>query len=268
MEALALYSLHDVTPAHGDTVLRALDHLRDLGAERLTLLVVPNFHGQAPLQRAPAFVRALRERLRPGDEIALHGFLHRADRRPAAGLAAWKARHLTANEGEFAALTHAEALERIVDGLEVLQDCLEQPVHGFVAPAWLDNPDVRRAVADAGLRWCEDHVWLRDVRALHRQLAPAVSLASRTPLRAAASLAQAYAAVPLLDAAPLVRLAVHPLDYRLPRLVGAIEHVAGHWTQQRRAVTPLEVVTGWLGMQPDVAQVPEAQPGNTRVGDA
>jgi predicted deacetylase len=229
MKRTALYSLHDVTPAHGDLVLRGIDHLRQLGANKLTVLVVPDFHGRAPLSRHRDFVRALLQHLQPGDEVALHGYLHRADSWPSAGLAKWKSQLLTAGEGEFAALTWHQAAERMVDGLEMVQDTLQRPVQGFVAPAWLDNPAVRQAASDLGLRWCEDHLWIRDLRGHRKLYAPAVSLASRTLLRRLGSVAQAYAGSVALAAAPVVRLAVHPLDHTRPELVDAIEQVAGRW---------------------------------------
>ena len=224
----ALYSLHDVTPAKEALCFQALDHLRALGVHKVALLVVPDFHGRADLREFPAFCAALKQRLLPGDEVLLHGYWHLADTQPSDAFGALKAAALTAGEGEFQALTYAEARTRIDHGLQVLDDALGLRPTGFVAPAWLQNPDVRQAVADAGLGFCEDQlrIWPTSRAPI---LSPAISFASRTPTRLWGSIAASYVTGRALPRLPVARLAIHPNDYRSSHLRSAITRVISDW---------------------------------------
>src|SRR5579872_2749662 len=78
-------SIHDVSPAWSDEVLRAIALCADTGA-RPALLVVPNFHGRSPLLGDGAFCQRLRQLQAAGHEIYLHGLVHMAQPSPA-GLA-------------------------------------------------------------------------------------------------------------------------------------------------------------------------------------
>lgn len=224
----ALYSLHDVTPAKEALCFEALAHLRGLGVDRLAMLVVPDFHGRGDLRQFPAFCAELKRRLLPGDELLLHGYWHLADRAPTGGLAALQAAALTAGEGEFHTLTYADASVRISRGLDVMEEALGLRPTGFVAPAWLQNADVRRAVADAGLRFCEDQlrIWPTGGTAI---VSPAMSFASRTPVRLWGSIAASHVTQTLLTCLPVSRLAIHPNDYRSSHLRAAIARVITDW---------------------------------------
>lgn len=220
----AIYSLHDVTPAKESLVFAAIDHLRALGVKRLAMLVVPDFHGRADLRYHPAFCAQLRRALTPDDEILLHGYYHLADAAPRSAVKKLAAAALTAGEGEFQDLHHDEAAQRINNGLKLLQDALDLPVRGFVAPAWLQNGEVRRAVADAGLAFCEDQlrIWPTGGEPI---VSPALSFASRTPARLWGSLAAAEITGRLLPRQAVARLAIHPNDYRSSHLRDAITRV-------------------------------------------
>jgi predicted deacetylase len=228
MNHRALYSLHDVTPAKAALVFEAIAHLRSLGVSKLAMLVVPDFHGRADLRQHPAFCAELKRALGPDDEILLHGYYHLADAQPTSTAQKLAAAALTAGEGEFQALRHDEASQRIANGLKMLQDTLDLPVSGFVAPAWLQSPDVRRAVADAGLAFCEDQLRIWPTHGVP-MLTPALSFASRTPVRLWASIASAETVGRLLPLQPVARLAVHPNDYRSAHLRRAITRVVTRW---------------------------------------
>lgn len=237
----ALVSLHDVSPAHEAVVFQAIAHLRNRGAEALTLLVVPDFHREADLRRHPDFCRRLLDVLGPRDEVVLHGLWHQADAQPTTVGGQLAAATLTAGEGEFQALDRTEAEERIRQGLAVLQETLGLRPTGFVAPAWLQNAAVVEAVRACGLRWCEDHIHVHDLVNGERLLAPALSLASRDPLRRVGSRWTARLGTPLLGSLSTVRLAAHPGDYRHPALVGALDRVLARWLPTHRPVTPREI---------------------------
>ena len=224
----ALYSLHDVTPAKEALVFEAIAHLRGLGVHKLAMLVVPDFHGHADLRGFPAFCARLQAALTPQDEILLHGYYHLADTAPQSAGKKLAAAALTAGEGEFHDLSYEEAARRIGNGLAVLQEALDVRPTGFVAPAWLQNAAARRAVKDAGLAFCEDQlrVWPSHSQPL---LTPAMSFASRSPLRLWASVATAETVGRVLPRQRVARLAIHPNDYRSPHLRDAISRMVGRW---------------------------------------
>lgn len=215
-----LASIHDVGPRFEDAVDRLAALLeRHLGAARFAMLVVPDHWGEAPLARAPAYRAKLRRWADAGVEMFLHGFFHRDD-----APAGFRARHMTAGEGEFSRLDGTEATRRLRAGRGVVEDAIGRPVAGFVAPAWLYGPDVRDAVAAEGFPLAEDHfrVWRpADGRVLAR--GPVVTWASRSPARIASSRAFAGLARVALRPLPVVRLAVHPGDVGVPALVRSID---------------------------------------------
>ncbi len=238
----ALVSLHDVTPAHEDIVFAAISHLRGLGVAALSLLVVPDFHHRADLRRYPAFCARLRAAMGPRDEILLHGYWHLDDGRRRDASQRLVARALTAGEGEFQALDLAEANVRIANGLAVLRETLDAKPAGFVAPAWLQNSQVVTAVAQNGLRYCEDHLRVHDVKSGSSVFCPALSFASRSPWRLQASLFSAVFSTPALALKPVVRLAVHPNDYRHPSLVAGIARVVRRWLTTHQAQSYSELL--------------------------
>lgn len=225
----ALVSLHDVTPAHGDTIFRAIDYLRQRGVAALTLLVVPNYHHRADLRDHTEFCQRLRRELGPRDEIVLHGLYHLADTAPETAGGKLAAATLTAGEGEFQALGFDEAKARITKGLKILNRHFGERPQGFVAPAWLQNDDAVRAAAACGLRWCEDHAFLYDLATGAHILAPALSYASRDPMRRLGSRTAARASARLLPKLRTVRLAVHPGDFGYPELLRSLDRVLEKW---------------------------------------
>src|ERR1700722_7306107 len=131
----ACIALHDVAPATWPQCARLLRMLDAIGAAPVTLLVVPDF-GRGNIENDRAFIAAIEQRIRRGDEIALHGYTHRDDASAPKNPWQWfRRRVLTASEGEFAALDRDEANRRLQRGLRAMSR-LEWNVNGFVPPAW------------------------------------------------------------------------------------------------------------------------------------
>jgi predicted deacetylase len=220
-ERLLLASVHDVSPRFESEVERLLDLLRTYVGQRVALLVVPNHWGDAPIVAGSSFAARLRGWSDSGCEIFLHGFYHRDEARHHGASARFRARFMTAGEGEFLGLSRADAAVRIAQGRGLLEDIIGRPIDGFVAPAWLYGPGALEALADCSIPLAEDHlrVWSP---ASGNQLArgPVITWASRTRLRLASSLAAAA----LLRRMPLkiLRVGVHPPDIRHPALVRSI----------------------------------------------
>lgn len=231
-----LASIHDVTPYFESDIDRLVDRLQGLlGGPHFAMLVVPNYWGRAHLADAPAFQARLRHWADQGVEMILHGWSHRDDLRHETAAAAFKARHLTAGEGEFLGLSRAEAKRRVEDGRALLEDAIGRPVNGFVAPAWLYGLSARRALRQAGFAFAEDHfrVWRpADDAVLCR--GPVITWASRSPARQASSLA--FAALARHALAPLrtVRVAVHPGDAQAPAILKSIDRTIGVLARGRR----------------------------------
>jgi uncharacterized protein len=216
-----LASIHDVGPKFEtqiDTLVARLEG--HVGPAMFAMLVVPDHWDEAPLSAAPAFQVKLRRWADAGVEMFLHGWRHRDDA-PAKGFAQ---KYMTAGEGEFSALTQAEATRRIVEGRRVVEDAIGRPVAGFIAPAWLYSEGAKAAVAEAGFALAEDHfnVW-QPVSGKTLARGPVITWASRSPGRIRSSLMVAAAARILPQTLPTARIAVHPGDTTVPALLDSID---------------------------------------------
>jgi predicted deacetylase len=238
-----LASIHDVSPCFESAVDRLADRFQALlGAPRFAMLVVPNYWGRAHLADAPAFRTRLRRWSDQGVEMILHGWSHHDELRHETAAAAFKARHLTAGEGEFLGLSRAEAKRRLEGGRALLEDVIGRPVTGFVAPAWLYGLGARRALRQAGFAFAEDHfrVWRpADDAVLCR--GPVVTWASRSAARQASSLAFAALARQALKPLPTVRVAVHPGDAEVPAILASIDRTIGALARGRRLAAYAEL---------------------------
>jgi predicted deacetylase len=145
-------SIHDVHPGSLDAAKSQVAFCEFLGVRRFSILVVPDFHMRIPFEVSPALVEWLRSRQELGDEIVLHGLYHYNDvSSPSPRVWFWN-RFYTTREAEFLDLDFHAAHFRIRYGRRRLEKIGLHPV-GFVAPAWLMNPEVLRAVFDAGLAY-------------------------------------------------------------------------------------------------------------------
>lgn len=218
---LLLASIHDVSPRFEGEVDRLLDLLAPHVGDRLAMLVVPNHWGDAPIVPGSPFATRLRGWADAGIEMFLHGYYHR-DQAPHQGAAdRFRARVMTAGEGEFLGLSRAEAFSRISEGRALLESVIGRGVDGFVAPAWLYGEGALEALTQSGLPLAEDHlrVWSPATGA-RLAWGPVITWASRTRARLASSLLAAAS----LRHAPLdvLRIGVHPPDCNHPALVDSI----------------------------------------------
>lgn len=226
-----LVSIHDVTPAL-ETPVRALWRLCEERGVIPALLVVPDWHGRAPLAGAPAFLAWVRGCADGGSELFLHGYRHDEDALPRGWRDALRAWGRTDREGEFLTLDYAAARERIARGLDVFAEQRLQPI-GFVPPAWLAREQGFRAAADLGLMVSEDARTIRLAGGL-RRASPVVRWSGRTPLRARGSALVAAARWRLQRSAPIVRIALHPADLAHPSSARSVARALDQWLLVRR----------------------------------
>lgn len=145
-------SIHDVHPASFDAARKQVEFCESLGVRRFSILVVPDFHMNAPFETSPDLVEWLRSREELGDEIVLHGLYHFNDTRALSPRSWFWNRLYTASEAEFLDLDFHTAHFRIRYGKQRLKKAGLHPV-GFVAPAWLMNSQVQKAVFNVGMMY-------------------------------------------------------------------------------------------------------------------
>ena len=223
-----LVTLHDVTPRHETAIDRMLALLARLAVPPVPLLVVPDFHGQWPLDRHPGFADRLRAWREAGHELVLHGYWHRelpSDSVRGGFGDGLRRGLLTGGEGEFLALDSSATGARLDEGLAMWERAgLGAPPAGFIPPAWLHNDALDAQLWNRGFQWTEDHAGLRyrDGAVLPN---PVISWASRDRIRRLGS----RVVCPTLEftwrAKPVVRIALHPHDLDWPALEASLVSV-------------------------------------------
>jgi predicted deacetylase len=220
-------SIHDVSPAWSDEVEDALRLCHSFGL-RPALLVVPDFHGRAPLAGTPAFCERLRALQAEGHEIYLHGYLHKSQRRfdPASGRGrlAWlfAQRVVSGGEAEMSDVSAAEGERRIERGEAVLRE-VGLRIEGFVAPAWSMPRWLVPWLGARGYRFTEDHTRIYDPSGGRSRASVVLNWATRSPARLLSTVGFCRVARGARALVP-ARIAIHPGDMRFRLVRAEIEH--------------------------------------------
>lgn len=236
MTRLLLASIHDVGPRFEREVDQLAEQLsRILGGPKFAMLVVADHWSEAPLAEAKAFQAKLRGWSDAGVEMFVHGWFHK-DLAEHSGAASFKAKHMTAGEGEFLGLSEGIAAQRMADGKALLEDIIGRPAAGFIAPAWLYGDGARAALTKSGFALAEDHfrVWQPSTGQVLAK-GPVITWASRSKGRQLSSRFFAGLARHALHVQDVVRVAVHPGDTTVPALIDSIEATYSAFAQRRRA---------------------------------
>ncbi len=204
------------------------------------LLVVPNWHGDWPLERYPDFMQWIQARVQDGADIFLHGERHDEVGLPRGWRDQWRAFGKTAREGEFLTLDPPAARERVERGLALFARLGLKPV-GFVPPAWLARDSCVGVIGDLGLSYYEDDASITDLENHSRFLSPVVRWSARTPLRARGSVAVAEWRWRAQRAARYVRIALHPGDLQSPITTRSVERSLDRWVASRRPIRYQEI---------------------------
>jgi uncharacterized protein len=204
------------------------------------LLVVPNWHGDWPLEHHPDFMQWIQSRAKEGAEVFLHG-----ERHDEVGLSRgwrdeWRAFGKTAREGEFLTLDAPAARERVERGLALFARLGLNPV-GFVPPAWLARDSCAGVIRELGLTFYEDDASITDLERHARYRSPVVRWSSRTTFRARGSVAVAEWRWRAQRAAPYVRVALHPSDLASPITARSVERSLDQWVAARRPIKYREI---------------------------
>jgi uncharacterized protein len=230
---MLLVSIHDVSPAQASAV-RRLWALCVSCSVTPALLVVPNWHGQWPLEQHPEFVDWVRARAHEGAEIALHGERHDEIGLPWQTRDSWRALGKTNGEAEFLTLDARAARERVTRGLDRLRQLCIEPT-GFVAPAWLAQEATYSVAAEAGLSFSEDDKAVRLLPFNQQVPSPAVRWSGRTRARAWGSMAVAQTRWLLQRNSSCPRIAFHPGDLDHSAISASLEPTLRRWLGRHSA---------------------------------
>jgi predicted deacetylase len=199
------------------------------------LLVVPDWHGTAPIESDAECLDWLHGAVRDGAEVILHGERHDEvghPRRPGDELRAWGR---TAREGECLTLSASELCALVGRGLSRLRHLGFSPL-GFVPPAWLMRPGARAGAYEGGAAFVEDEAAIRfaDGRQVR---APVVRWSARTPVRAQLSVLVANWRWRVQRGEATMRLALHPGDARHPAVLQSVRDALVQWTSRGDVAT-------------------------------
>jgi len=230
-------AIHDVEPATWESCALIRDWLADHGVGRATLLVIPARDLHPLGGRCPEMGSWLVERRLAGDSIAQHGFQHErlgAGTHARVRLPAARGRR----EAEFAGLGERDTRRLVDAGWRVLKLAGAEP-DGFVAPAYLYTPELRR-VLPLRFRWWAT---LLRVQARHgegsqrgaRGLTPAWGSGAHGPL--GRLLAPALIRTGARLSGDVLRVDLHPAALQSARQMLALESVLAREGARREAVT-------------------------------
>ncbi|MDB5102431.1 MAG: deacetylase [Fibrobacteres bacterium] len=228
-----LLSIHDVWPGNFPLVSGYMQRLRSLGAGRIALLVVPAFHGGAPMDGCPEFLAWLRGESANGTELFLHGYYHwmaeLAEKASGGGShegrSAWGRfvnRKLVAQEAEFSGISDREAARLLEMGLSSWHRT-GLPLAGFVAPTWHGSPP-EGLMRGRGIPIWETRFRLRRFSDGATRFAPPLAWDLSSP-SGEPRLFGGAAWLSAVQALPLMKVAIHPGDFEGPGTVKALEKV-------------------------------------------
>ncbi len=228
-------SIHDVAPETWRECVRLQQAVRAVADIPLTWLVVPRYHCRAPA--APAMERALDALLAQGHELALHGYTHLDSAPLGEDLRSRFLRTVfTRGEGEFAAISEADARLRIALGLAWFAE-RGWPVRGFVPPAWLLGEAAWRVLRESPFDYTTTMSHFHLLKARHAVWAPSLVYTARNAGGRLLSPYVADALAALMAPAPLVRLSLHPADAHYPALVRHAQRLVERLLATRRPLT-------------------------------
>jgi peptidoglycan/xylan/chitin deacetylase (PgdA/CDA1 family) len=122
-----LVCIHDASPAFARETRVILRDLAPLVGRRLSLAVVPDWHGEWPLEAHRDYCAMVEN---ASEQLLLHGYLHRRQR-------GWGPTTLLAERcDEMNGLDADETLAVLARGQHVFAEAFGKPARGFLAPGW------------------------------------------------------------------------------------------------------------------------------------
>jgi uncharacterized protein len=241
MRRALVVSLHDVSPQTWEPCRRILASL-DLP---VSLLVIPDHHERGHFSKDSAFCSWLRERVAGGDEVVIHGYTHRRPQRRAESIfERLVTRGYTAGEGEFFEVSYDTARELVGRAREEFRAVGLTPC-GFIAPAWLLSESGERAIRELGLRYTTRLRTISDFTVNREWNAQSFCWSVRAGWRRALSVVWNAFLFHRLENAPLLRIAIHPVDFAHPTVWRQVMRLVSSASAARAATT----YERWLGSE-------------------
>lgn len=229
-------SIHDVSPLTREATQAMLGELAELGVRGVSLLVVPNHHCRGHMLDDPAFCAWLKEREALGDEIAIHGYVHRRDQRPGETfMEKVTTRLYTAGEGEFYDIHGADALRIISQARREFRQVGIDP-QGFVAPAWLLSDGADRALQRLGLGYTTRLGGVFDYKTGVNHASQSLVWSSRSWWRRILSRAWNAWLFRRMRGKPLLRIGIHPPDLKYRGIWSQIKRLTAEALKDHEAV--------------------------------
>lgn len=250
-------SLHDASPLTREPCNRILAELKQLGANRCSLLVIPDHHRRGHVLANAQFCEWLAEMSRQGHEIVIHGYYHERVRRPRETFAQRiTTRVYTADEGEFFDISYPAAA-RLVEGARADFHTLGLETPGFIAPAWLLSREGEGALRDAGFAYTTRLGSITDFRGRRVIRSQSLVWSVRSGWRRIVSRAWNGVLFRALDRNPLMRVAIHPVDIAHPKIWRQICALISRALEDREPLT----YQAWLARQraPETVILSEAK---------
>jgi predicted deacetylase len=230
-------SLHDVSPLTQPLCAKIVLDLYEMGIGKMSLLIIPNHHGQAPITENSSFQRWLLAQVNAGNEPVLHGYFHR---RPESNADSWLSRltteFYTAGEGEFFDLPFDRAKKLLSDGLADLA-FLPRKVAGFIAPAWLLSEPAERAVGSIGFAYTTRIGSIRIFEPSVEIRSRSLVWSTRASWRIGASLCWNAALAIANSSRPVLRISIHPADVQHKPVWEQIHRIITLAVRQRECVS-------------------------------
>jgi len=214
-EKQLIISFHDLHSGSWETCRRFIEKSKQLGARNMTLLVIPQYHGQPPFTENPEFVDWLKSLAEEDFDLCLHGYYHQADAVRGNWYQQLMGKVYTTGEGEFYQLSKMQAEEKLNAGIRMFTSN-QLPVYGFTAPAWLVSTEAKAAIKDSGFQY--NTLWggieLPSLNTFVK--APTLVYSSRNVWRRLVSKLWINLFHKLNRNTHIIRLGVHPIDFDYP----------------------------------------------------
>ncbi len=237
-----IVSVHDVSPLTRAATERILAELGELGIHGCSLLVVPDHHRKGHVLDDPEFCAWLKTRVTAGDEVVIHGYFHRRDRRANESFRdKLTTRFYTAGEGEFFDKAGADSLWIISQARDEFRKIGLDP-HGFIAPAWLLSDGSERALRKLGFAYTTRLGTVTDFHGERTYCSQSLVWSVRSFWRRAISRWWNASLFRRLRPCPLLRIGIHPPDIAHPAIWRQITALATQALADRTPLTYLRWV--------------------------
>jgi len=244
MNRSLVVSIHDVSPHTWADVAEILADLAGIGVTRTSLLVVPDHHHRGHFLAYPDFCEWLREREAEGHEMVIHGYHHQRESRKEETLGdRFLTKLYTAGEGEFYDIGAYEA-ESLITRAQADFRRADLNAVGFVAPAWLLSDAAFEVLKKLGLRHTTRLRTFYDFANEREIASQSLVYSTRAAWRRITSLAWNATLFRRLRRNPLMRLGIHPPDFKHPAVWQQIRKLTALALKDREATTYASLLSG------------------------